>query len=203
MRENPHTANPVLADGNGDISSQNLMDIGDNPQGRLQEGVFMENPQRLHVRSHESKLDPQWVVGFVDGEGCFFVGINPHSEMTSKFQILPEFAVVQHLRDVQILYTLKEFFRCGVVRKNHGDRMCYRVRGLEHLKQIIVPFFESHPLKTKKRIDFLKFRQIVMIMEQGEHLKQEGIEKIRLIAREMNRGMGKIKSSSPETEEKN
>ncbi len=33
-------------------------------------------------------------VGFVDGEGCFYVGINPHPEMSSKFQVLPEFTVV-------------------------------------------------------------------------------------------------------------
>ena len=160
----------------------------------------MENPQRLHLQHQATKLDPHWIAGFVDGEGCFFVGINPHPEMTSKFQVLPEFTVVQHQRDIQILHALKEFFRCGVVRKNHGDRMCYRVRGVEHLKKIIVPFFEIHLLRTKKRIDFLKFREIVMMMDQGKHLNQEGIEKIRSIAREMNRGMGKIKSSAPEME---
>ena len=155
----------------------------------------MENPQRLHVQSHNSRLDPQWIVGFVDGEGCFFVGINPHPEMTSKVQILPEFTVVQHQRDVQILYALKDFFGCGVVRKNHGDRMCYRVRGLEHLKEKILPFFEAHPLKTKKWVDFLKYRQVILMMNEGEHLKMEGIEKIQSIAREMNRGVRKIKSS--------
>ncbi len=64
----------------------------------------MENPQRLNVQSHEATLDPQWIVGFVDGEGCFFIGINPHPEMTSKYQVLPEFTVVQHARDIQILH---------------------------------------------------------------------------------------------------
>ena len=155
----------------------------------------MENPQRLHVQSHEATLDPHWVVGFVDGEGCFFIGINPHSEMTSKFQILPELTVVQHMRDIQILHALKKFFGCGVVRKNHGDRMAYRVRGLEHLKNQIIPFFEKHPLKTKKQVDFLKFRDVIRMMHQGQHLKPEGIQKIQSIALEMNRGMRKIKSS--------
>ena len=154
----------------------------------------MENPQRLYVQS-QARLDPQWIVGFVDGEGCFFVGINPHPEMTSKFQILPELTVVQHQRDIQILHALKEFFGCGVVRKNHGDRMCYRVRSLDHLKEHIIPFFETHPLKTKKWIDFLKFRDVVLLMSQGEHLKKEGIEKIQSITKTMNRGLGKIKSS--------
>ena len=154
-----------------------------------------ENPQRLYVQPHDSRLDSQWIVGFVDGEGCFFIGVNPHSEMTSKIQILPEFTVVQHERDVQILHALKKFFGCGVVRSNHGDRMAYRVRGMNHLTETIVPFFEKYPLRTKKRIDFLKFRDVVLMMNKGEHLRTDGIKKIQSIAESMNRGVRKIKSS--------
>ena len=81
------------------------------------------------------QLEAQWIVGFVDGEGCFYVGINPHAEMSIGHQILPEFTVVQHERDVAILYALKAYFGCGVVRTNHGDRMAYRVRSKDHLLQ--------------------------------------------------------------------
>jgi hypothetical protein len=134
------------------------------------------------------KLDAQWVVGFVDGEGCFFVGINPHQEMTTGYQVLPEFTVVQHKRDIQLLYALKDFFNCGVVRKNHEDRMAYRVRSVEHLREIIIPFFEKHLLKSKKRIDFMRFRKVLALMAVGKHLEPEGIEKIRAIASNMNTG---------------
>ena len=134
------------------------------------------------------KLDAQWITGFVDGEGCFHVGINPHREMTAGFQVLPEFTVVQHERDVQILHALKTHFGCGVVRVSHGDRMAYRVRSLKHLLEHIVPFFVEHPLKTKKNVDFLKFRDVLLLMEAGTHLTAEGIERIRSIARQMNRG---------------
>ncbi len=133
-------------------------------------------------------LDAQWITGFVDGEGCFHVGINPHKEMTTGFQVLPEFTVVQHKRDVQILHALKAYFDCGVVRVNHGDRMAYRVRGQQHLLERIVPFFIKHPLKTKKNIDFLKFRDIVLMMEADVHLTAQGVEQIRAIAAKMNRG---------------
>ena len=133
-------------------------------------------------------LDAQWITGFVDGEGCFHVGINPHKEMTTGFQVLPEFTVVQHKRDVQILHALKAYFDCGVVRVNHGDRMAYRVRGQQHLLERIVPFFIKHSLKTKKNIDFLKFRDIVLMMEADIHLTAGGVEKIRAIAAKMNRG---------------
>ena len=134
------------------------------------------------------KLDAQWVTGFVDGEGCFHVGINPHKEMTSGYQVLPEFTVVQHERDAQLLHALKAFFGCGVVRKNHGDRLSYRVRERKQLIERIVPFFAEHPLRSKKRVDFEKFRDVLLMMERGEHLTEEGVGRIRRIAEQMNRG---------------
>ena len=150
--------------------------------------VDMENPQRLNVQPRSNKLDAKWVVGFVDGEGCFYVGINPHPDMTSQYQVLPEFTVVQHRRDIRILFALKSFFGCGVVRTNHGERMAYRVRRLDHLREIIVPFFEKNPLKTQKYVDFLKFRDVLRQMDQKRHLTAEGIKAIRDIASAMNRG---------------
>lgn len=140
------------------------------------------------------QLDAQWIVGFVDGEGCFHVSINAHPEMSAGAQVLPEFTVVQHERDVQVLHALKSHFGCGVVRRNNGDRMAYRVRGHEHLSKNIIPFFEKHPLKTRKRVDFIKFREIVNLMERGEHLKGDGVERIREIAHRMNRRGLKVKS---------
>ena len=108
--------------------------------------------------------------------------------MKAGYQVLPEFTVVQHERDAQVLHGLKAFFGCGVVRVNHGDRLAYRVRSLEHLRERIVPFFLSHPLKTKKNVDFLKFRDVLLLMERGEHLTPGGIENIRRITAVMNRG---------------
>ena len=160
----------------------------------------MENPQRLNVQSHPEKLQAQWVVGFVDGEGCFYVGINPHPEMSCQFQVLPEFTVVQHKRDTQLLHALKKFFGCGVVRQNHGDRMAYRVRGLNHLTERIVPFFEKHPLRSKKRVDFARFRKILRLIDRGRHLNAEGIAEIRAIASTMNRGRVRESPASLETE---
>ena len=139
-------------------------------------------------------LHAQWIVGFVDGEGCFHVSINPHPEMANGYQVLPEFTVVQHRRDVQILHALKAYFGCGVVRRNHGDRMAYRVRSLRHLLDHIVPFFMKHPLKTKKHVDFRKFRRVLLMMEKGEHLTEEGIEEIRRVCGQMNRKALKVKS---------
>lgn len=134
-----------------------------------------------------TQLDNAWVLGFTDGEGCFFVGINKTKHGLG-FQVLPEFVVVQHKRDLQILYALKHFWGVGVVRKNHGERFCYRVRGHQNLKRKILPFFENHSLKTKKKVDFLKFRRIILLMEKKAHLTTQGLLAIDLIASQMNTG---------------
>jgi hypothetical protein len=131
------------------------------------------------------ELTADWVVGFVDGEGCFHISINRHREMTVGFQVLPEFVVVQHERDRQILMALKRFFGFGVVRSNHGDRLCYRVRELESLGKVC-DFFLQHPLKTKKAVDFLKFRDVILRMACQRHLVREGLLEIIAIAMEMN-----------------
>ncbi len=137
------------------------------------------------------KLEAQWIVGFVDGEGCFHISINKNDTMTTGFQVLPEFTVVQHEKDVKVLHALKAYFGCGVVRVNRKDktsiRMAYRVRSIEHLLDIISPFFLEHQLKTKKNVEFKKFRKVLLMMDKGKHLTEKGLEEIRETVSQMNR----------------
>ncbi len=72
------------------------------------------------------------------------------------------------------------------MRKNTGDRYCYRVRDLEHLSTIILPFFMKHSLKTKKNIEFQKFRKIIDKMILKEHLTPQGINRINALLQSMN-----------------
>jgi len=131
------------------------------------------------------KLATDWVVGFVDGEGCFHVSLNRHDEMTAGYQVLPEFVVVQHERDEQVLHSLREFFGGGSVRRNHGDRYCLRVRKLSVL-QGVCEFFNSHPLQTRKQSDFVKFQKIVGLISAGRHLERNGLMEIVDLALAMN-----------------
>ncbi len=140
------------------------------------------------------KLEAQWIVGFVDGEACFHVGINKNDSMTMGYQVLPEFTVVQHERDIKVLHALKSYFKCGVVRVNRRDktstRMAYRVRNQQQLLDIICPFFMTHQLKTQKNVDFRKFRKVLRLMDKNAHLSEDGLEEIRAIAAIMNRKKG-------------
>ena len=135
------------------------------------------------------KLTAQWVVGFIDGEGCFYIGLNKKKNLIQEYQVLPEFSVVQHKRDIKLLYALKDFFGCGVVRNNKGrdsDIMMYRVRAQKDLLDNIIPFFEKHSLKSVKSVNFKKFRRVLIMIDKYEHLTPEGIQTIREIKNAMN-----------------
>ena len=144
-----------------------------------------ENPSGAD--NQQERLSADWVVGFVDGEGCFFVGINRQPSMTIGWQVLPEFRVVQHEKDVAILERLQHFFGFGQITTNHGDRKELRVRGLQQLSKVVA-FFRQYPLRTVKRSSFERFAEVIDLMKAGDHLTEDGLVRIRFLASQMNRG---------------
>lgn len=145
----------------------------------------------MSADNQQERLYAEWIVGFVDGEGCFHVAINKINKMRLGWQVLPEFRIVQHEKDVTILKRIQEFFGFGHVTQNrkdiHGIRMEYRVRGLQNLNEL-VKFFEQHPLQTQtKQKSFEQFCQILYLMNQKKHLKRDGLDKIAKIVSTMNR----------------
>ena len=140
----------------------------------------------MSADNQQERLDPNWITGFVDGEGCFYVGINQHNK-TKQWQLLPEFRIVQHQRDEQVLHKIQKFFGFGVVTVNHGDRKELRVRGLQNLNTII-EFFNKHKFQTSsKQKSFEIFSEVIQMVNNKEHLKDEGRIKIANLISTVNK----------------
>ena len=135
-----------------------------------------------------------WIVGFVDGEGCFTVSFftHPKSRLRLKWEVFPEFVITQEMKSKKALEKIQKFFGCGKIYLNkrydnhHEHLLKYVVRRREDLLEKIIPFVEQNPLQSAKKKDFKIFARIVRMMSRGEHLKKKGLEKIRLMVREMN-----------------
>ena len=135
-----------------------------------------------------------WIVGFVDGEGCFTVSFfkHPKSRLRLKWQVFPEFVITQGMKTKKAVEKVKKYFGCGEIylnkrHDNHHEHLIkYVVRNREDLLTKIIPFFEKYPLLSAKKRDFLIFARIVRMMNKGEHLKKNGLKKIRLMVRRMN-----------------
>jgi hypothetical protein len=143
-----------------------------------------------------------WVIGFVDGEGCFsisFVKQPDRQEAQRKrkgyktgFQVAHEFAVTQGEKSIACLHEIREFFGVGQVLANkrydnHKEHL-YRfvVRKRRELLEVVIPFFRQHPLHTSKQLDFERFSRCVELLEAGHHLTREGMMDIVEIAQTMN-----------------
>ena len=54
-----------------------------------------------------------WIIGFVDGEGCFTVSFfkHPKSRLRLKWQVFPEFVITQGIKSKSALEKIKIFFK--------------------------------------------------------------------------------------------
>jgi hypothetical protein len=129
-----------------------------------------------------------WIVGFVDGEGCFSVSVFKNKTTKNGWQIFPEFVVTQGEKSISTLQEIEKFFGCGKIFVNHRydnhkeNLYRYCVRNIHDLKDKIIPFFEINNLRSAKIKDFLIFKEVVQLMINKEHLQKEGFEKILLVA---------------------
>ncbi len=144
----------------------------------------------MSADNQQERLDASWIVGFTDGEGCFHISINKIPEMSLGWQVLPEFRIVQHEKDEELLHKIKDYFGFGSVTINrtdkHGTRKEFRARGKENLNKI-VNFFNENSLKTSKRKDFKIFSEVIDLMNNNKHLTKEGLDKIAKLISTMNR----------------
>jgi LAGLIDADG DNA endonuclease family protein len=156
----------------------------DNPNGA-------ENQQERLIRTG-------WVVGFVDGEGCFSIGFVRQPDRTSRkgyktgYQVAHSFVVVQGAKSADVLTDLQSFFGVGAVtinrrHDNHKEHLHrYTVSRRDDLLGLIIPFFEANPLRTSKREDFERFSRCVRICNEGRHLTAAGLIEIAELAEGMN-----------------
>jgi hypothetical protein len=140
-----------------------------------------------------------WVIGFVDGEGCFSIGLVRQPDRVSRrgyktgYQVSHDFVVTQGASSVHCLEELREFFGVGKVyvnrrNDNHREHLYrYSVHRRADLLERIIPFFREHPLRSAKRLDFEKFASCVELMAGGRHTTREGLAQIVEIMQTMNR----------------
>jgi hypothetical protein len=139
-----------------------------------------------------------WVVGFVDGEGCFSIGFVKQPDRASRrgyrtgYQVAYGFVVTQGERSASCLEELRQFFGVGrlYVNRRHDNHrehlMQYRVGRRDDLLETIIPFFDRYPLRTSKQHDFEAFKRCMTVVASGEHRTADGLIEIARIAETMN-----------------
>lgn len=123
------------------------------------------------------KLPGDYVAGFIDGEGCFYLMYRKEIryERLNKptyYRWVAYFAMTLRSDDINILNSIKETLDCGKVyllNKTSKEKQAYfGIQDMDELHSKILPFFEKYPLRAKKARDFDLWREGLKVIYQNK-----------------------------------
>jgi hypothetical protein len=137
-------------------------------------------------------VNPWYIVGFTDGEGCFAILISKHN--TKKTHIDANLCYEIELRadDRPVLELIQKRLDCGRIVMLNYERygwkphVKYVVKKQGDILNKVIPFFRKFPLKGKKGKDFELFCKAADIFRKKQHLSEEGINKLIKLREFMN-----------------
>lgn len=171
-----------------DFVVSKYMDTSKMTPEQILERLFHGKRKQLH----------QYIAGFVDGEGSFSVAIIRHSFHKTGWMINPVFQVYQHQNYRHVLELCKFVFKTGSIYRKSGIHpvLNFSVDSWRNIIEKIIPFFDKYPLVVKQT-DYLKFKTIVVAMQQKEHHRVSGFKRLVSLAHTMN-AQGKQRKYSKE-----
>ena len=103
---------------------------------------------------NDLQIDPWFITGFSDGEGCFSCSVLKSSSYKFGWEVQPIFQIKLHIRDYPLLLRIQRSLGgIGTVSSNQSS-CAFRVKKLSELIELII-FFDKYPLISRKRGDYL------------------------------------------------
>jgi len=160
--------------------------------------IAQSNMYKKSIHTITSSLNPWFITGFVDAEGCFTLGFMQNDKYKTGYQIQAIFKINLHKKDYNLLSQIQNYFGVGKISKHGDTTIQYTVRSLKGLDTII-SHFDNYPLLTQKYGDFMLFKQGISLLKTKEHLNNEGFMKVLSIKASINSGLSdELKLSYPE-----
>lgn len=122
---------------------------------------------------------------------------NTKSRLNWRVEIV--FRIGLYKKDLALLNLLQSYFEgIGSIVKQGTDMYAYRVSGLSEILNHIIPRLDKYSLISIKRIDYLLWKQAVLIIKSGKHLSIEGLQEIVNIRASINLGLSEdLKAAFP------
>jgi len=132
--------------------------------------------------------DPNWIAGFVSGEGCFDINLKNSTSHRTGYQVILRFSVKQHERDKYLMGQISKWLGCGKVYQSSGYNCCsLTVVKYSEITNLIIPFFKKYPVLGVKQYDFSDWCKVANLMKEGYHLTEEGLKLIQSLKNGMNK----------------
>lgn len=94
-------------------------------------------------------LSNGWVLGFIEGEGCFYLEVNDKGK---NLKVQPRLEIGLHPVDHHIFIGLNSFFN-NIGQFNYSSFYPpWYIRGIAKCSQYLIPFFDANPPVSEKKI---------------------------------------------------
>lgn len=98
------------------------------------------------------------------------------------------FKITQHVRDKQLLLSLKDYFGCGEFRQRNGVLAGdFWVNKLSDILEKVIALLKRYPIYGIKALDFADFCKAGQLIKNQEHLTIKGSVLILKLKKGMNR----------------
>lgn len=140
---------------------------------------------------NENILDPSFISGFTDAEGCFHLSVYSRDSSNLKWRVQIIFEICLHEKDLPQLLAIQKYFKGigNILEDSKNKLVFFKVTNVKDIVNLIIPHFNKYPLLTQKRRDFILFSKVASIMERGGHLNNEGFMEILSIKANTNKGL--------------
>ena len=146
------------------------------------------------------EIAPEYVAGFIDGEGCFELGISQSHTAKLRYGWRPRvrFSITQNHKGTLML--IQEFFGCGHVDKHpHTARHDFYIAHRKRILEVAIPIFDTLPLIVKQD-DYMLWRKAAILLGPGKTWHTpETYHRYLDLRDKINPGRGRRRKVSTET----
>ena|SRR3989344_4725769 len=128
------------------------------------------------MNNKNKRLPGDYIAGFIDGEGCFFLTYRKETKLSRKgnptyYRWSASFAMTLREDDIEILEKIRDTLECGNVyllntkdNRFSGKQAYFGIQNANDLYEKVKPFFKKYPLRAKKRHDFALWAEALEII---------------------------------------
>jgi len=130
------------------------------------------------------ELPGNYLAGFIDGEGCFYIHFRKdirHGRKNRPIYYYWDigFAIVLREDDLNLLKMIKNTLGFGYITVDKRGQARLQITKITELRNKLVPFLKKYPLYGKKKYDFLLWRKALEILYR-QSIKKKSRRGVRL-----------------------
>ena len=114
-------------------------------------------------------LNPSWLTGFVEGEGCFSIIVTKNKNYKTALAVQLVFIIALHERDQPVLILIKNCLGVGLIYRHSSRSIQLKVQSVKDFR-VIINHFDKYPLITQKLKDYLLFKEAFYLFSKKEYL---------------------------------